>query len=114
MTSQACIDRFLSQHHVELAGVSRNGRKIGNIALMELTAKGYRNSVIHPVAETIADTASLHALAALFRRGLNRQGDNRGPLSPGSIRRSQDMTGRRRHPDRLGAGPGRQNYRPRP
>jgi len=65
MTSKTSIDQFLSQHHLALAGVSRSGKKFGNIALKELTAKGYRISVIHPGAGELGGTVVYPSLAML-------------------------------------------------
>jgi uncharacterized protein len=65
MTTMALIDQFLSCPHLALAGVSRSGKKFGNIVLKELTARGYRVAVVHPVAEKIADSACCPSLADL-------------------------------------------------
>ncbi|MGE5242973.1 MAG: CoA-binding protein [Betaproteobacteria bacterium] len=53
MTSQASVDAFLAQPALALVGMSRSGRKFGNLACRELTAKGYRVHPIHPSAEAI-------------------------------------------------------------
>jgi len=65
MTTKASIDRFLSQPHLALVGVSRSGKKFGNFALKELTAKGYRVSVIHTSAREIGGTRCFSSLADL-------------------------------------------------
>jgi uncharacterized protein len=65
MATKAFIDLFLSQHHLALAGVSRNNKKFGNIVLKELSAKGYRISVVHPSAGEIGGTACFPSLADL-------------------------------------------------
>jgi uncharacterized protein len=51
-TSQA-IDQFLAQPALALVGISRSGKKFGNIACRELKAKGYRVYPIHPSAAVI-------------------------------------------------------------
>jgi uncharacterized protein len=53
MTSQAAIDEFLVQPAVALVGMSRSGKKFGNLAYRELTTKGYRVYPIHPSADAI-------------------------------------------------------------
>jgi hypothetical protein len=53
MTSRASIDAFLAQPALALVGISRGGKKFGNLAFRELVAKGYRVYPIHPAAETI-------------------------------------------------------------
>ncbi len=53
MTSKAAIDRFLAQPALALVGMSRSGRKFGNLAYRELTTKGYRVYPIHPSADMI-------------------------------------------------------------
>jgi uncharacterized protein len=53
MTSRAVVDDFLAQKDLALVGVSRSGKKFGNMALRELTANGYRVFPVHPEAETI-------------------------------------------------------------
>jgi predicted CoA-binding protein len=53
MTSKASVDAFIGQPALALVGLSRSGKKFGNLACRELTAKGYRVYPIHPAAETI-------------------------------------------------------------
>lgn len=53
MASRASIDAFLAQPALALVGISRSGRKFGNLAFRELVAKGYRVYPIHPAADTI-------------------------------------------------------------
>jgi predicted CoA-binding protein len=48
-----------------LVGISRSGKKFGNILLQEFTAKDYRVSVVHPSAGEIDGTACYPALADL-------------------------------------------------
>jgi predicted CoA-binding protein len=46
--SQAHIDGFLKAHAMAIAGLSRTGRKFGNIAHKTLMSKGYSLYPIHP------------------------------------------------------------------
>lgn len=53
MVSGAAVETFLAQPALALVGVSRSGKKFGNLACRELQAKGYRVYPIHPTATTI-------------------------------------------------------------
>ena len=53
MTSRAAIEAFLARPAIAIAGVSRSGKKFGNLAWRELRAKGYRVHAIHPSADVI-------------------------------------------------------------
>ena len=53
MTTKAVIDDFVSQRKLAVVGVSRGGKKFGNVAYRELRAKGYRLFPVHPYAESI-------------------------------------------------------------
>ncbi len=53
MTSRAAVDSFLAQPALALVGMSRSGKRFGNLAYRELTAKGYRVYPIHPAADMI-------------------------------------------------------------
>jgi uncharacterized protein len=53
-SSRAAIDRFVAQPAIALVGLSRSGKKFGNMACRELRAKGYRVYPIHPSADVIA------------------------------------------------------------
>lgn len=53
MTSKVAVDAFLAQPALALVGISRSGKKFGNLACRELALKGYRVYPIHPSAETI-------------------------------------------------------------
>ncbi len=53
MTSKQTIDEFLSQPALAIVGVSRSGKKFGNIAYKELKSKGYRVYPVHPEADVI-------------------------------------------------------------
>ena len=53
MTSRSSVDEFISKHTFAIVGVSRSGKKFGNITFRELTAHGYKLYPIHPDAETL-------------------------------------------------------------
>jgi uncharacterized protein len=53
MSSMATIHKFLSTPAMALAGMSRSGKKFGNLAYRELVSKGYRVYPIHPDAMAI-------------------------------------------------------------
>ncbi len=53
MTSRATVDDFLAQRSLAVVGVSRGGKKFGNMVYRELKAKGYRLFPIHPEAEEL-------------------------------------------------------------
>ncbi len=65
MTSKQAIQEFLSQPSLAIVGVSRGGKKFGNIAYRELIAKGYRVHIIHPAADTIAGAKCYRSFAEL-------------------------------------------------
>ena len=52
-TSRDAINRFIAQEAIAVIGVSRLGKKFGNLACRELSAKGYRVYPIHPSAQVI-------------------------------------------------------------
>jgi hypothetical protein len=52
-TTRASIDAFVSRPALAMVGLSRSGRKFGNLACRELRSKGYRVYPIHPTAEII-------------------------------------------------------------
>jgi predicted CoA-binding protein len=53
MTSMAMINEFVTQPALALVGMSRSGKKFGNLAYRTLVSKGYRVYPIHPDATTI-------------------------------------------------------------
>lgn len=59
------VDDFVAQRTLALVGMSRGGRKFGNAAYRELTAKGYTVRPVHPEAETIGGAPCWPSLAAL-------------------------------------------------
>ncbi len=65
MASKTAIKDFLTQSRLAIVGVSRGGRKFGNIALKELKAKGYHMVPINPHVESIAGERCYSSLNAL-------------------------------------------------
>lgn len=65
MTSRATVDDFLAQRNLAVVGVSRGGKKFGNMAYRELRAKGYRLFPIHPEAEELEGDRCYPRLDAL-------------------------------------------------
>ena len=65
MSSRALVSDFVSRRTLALVGMSRGGKKFGNAAYRELTAKGYTVHVVHPEAETIDGARCWPSLAAL-------------------------------------------------
>jgi predicted CoA-binding protein len=68
MTSKAAVADFVSQRKLAVVGVSRQGKKFGNMAFRELKAKGYKLLPVHPHAETIEGERCYPNLAALPER----------------------------------------------
>ena len=55
MTTKATVEDFIAQRTLAVVGVSRGGKKFGNMARKALKAKGYRVFPINPHAERIED-----------------------------------------------------------
>ena len=53
MTSATSVNAFIREPALALVGVSRSGKKFGNLALRELRSKGYRVYPIHRDAREI-------------------------------------------------------------
>jgi predicted CoA-binding protein len=64
-TSRQPIEDFLAQRTIALVGLSRSGKKFGNMALRELRAKGYTVHAVHPTAEAIDGVPCFPDLACL-------------------------------------------------
>ena len=62
------VHEFLSQRTLAIAGVSRSGKKFGNIVLKSLKLNGYTIYPVHPVAESIDGERCYSALSALPER----------------------------------------------
>ena len=65
MNSKETIHDFLSQRKLAIVGLSRGGKKFGNMIYKELSAKGYTLYPVHPEAETIDGARCYPNLAAL-------------------------------------------------
>jgi len=65
MTNKETIQDILSQRKLAIVGLSRSGKKFGNMIYKELTAKGYTLYPVHPDAETIDGARCYPSLAAL-------------------------------------------------
>jgi predicted CoA-binding protein len=65
MTSKAAVDGFIAERTLAIVGVSRSGKKFGNMILKELSAKGYRMLPVHPEATTVGPFPASPSLAAL-------------------------------------------------
>jgi hypothetical protein len=53
MTTKVVVEDFIAQRTLAVVGVSRAGKKFGNMAYKDLKAKGYRLFPINPNAEVI-------------------------------------------------------------
>jgi predicted CoA-binding protein len=65
MASAAAINAFTSAPALAIVGVSRSGRKFGNLARRELASKGYRVYPIHPSATDIDGVRCYRSFADL-------------------------------------------------
>lgn len=67
-SSKGSIEDFLAQKTLAVVGVSRGGRKFGNVAYRELRARGYRVFPVHPSASEIEGDRCYPSLEALPER----------------------------------------------
>jgi len=65
MTTRAAVEEFLAQRRIAVAGVSRSGKKFGNLAYRALKARGYAVVPVHPHAATVEGDRCVASLAAL-------------------------------------------------
>src|SRR5512137_913761 len=65
MATKHEIDEFLAQKTLAVVGVSRAGRKFGNMVLKDLTKAGYRMLPIHPEAAELEGMRAYPSFAAL-------------------------------------------------
>jgi hypothetical protein len=65
MTSRSDVQRFVAERTLALVGVSRSGKKFGNMVLKELAGKGYTIYPVHPEAATIDGHRAFRSLADL-------------------------------------------------
>ena len=59
------IEQFVSQKRIAVVGMSRSGKKFGNMAAKELKAKGYEIYPVHPEAAEIDGFACSPSLSGL-------------------------------------------------
>ena len=59
------IDNFVSSKRIAVVGMSRSGKKFGNMAGKELKAKGYEIFAVHPDATVIDGFTCYHDLKSL-------------------------------------------------
>lgn len=65
MTSQLHIDAFLSEKNLAVVGVSREGKKFGNMAFNTLRKKGYQVFPVNKSARKIIDEDCYNGLSQL-------------------------------------------------
>jgi predicted CoA-binding protein len=65
MTTGEAIADFFDHRKLAVVGISRQGRKFGNLAFKELKAKGFHLYPVHPSAESVEGTRCFPSLAAL-------------------------------------------------
>lgn len=65
MTAKAAVDDFISQRSLAVVGVSRSGKKFGNVVYRHLRSKGYEVFPVNPNADTVEGDASYQNLRAL-------------------------------------------------
>lgn len=65
MVMRTEIDDFLGQKTLAVAGVSRQGHKIGNAIFRDLKSKGFRVFPIHPHVDRVEDEPAYASVAAL-------------------------------------------------
>jgi predicted CoA-binding protein len=65
MMTKAAVADFTAQQKFAVVGISRKGRKFGNMAFKELKQQGYRLFPVNPNAETIEGERCYPSLSAL-------------------------------------------------
>ena len=65
MTTKREIDEFLAQKTLAIVGVSRGGKKFGNMVLKDLSRVGYRLLPIHPEAAEVGGVKAWPSFDAL-------------------------------------------------
>lgn len=68
MTTAAAVNAFVNLPALALVGMSRSGKKFGNLARRELASKGYRVYPLHPVAGEIDGVSCYRRFADLPER----------------------------------------------
>ena len=59
------IDNFIGSKRIAVVGMSRSGKKFGNMAGKELQAKGYKIFPVHPEAQKIDGMTCFTSLKSL-------------------------------------------------
>jgi len=65
MTTKAAVADFTAQKKLAVVGISRKGRKFGNMAFKELKKQGYQLFPVNPNAQTIEGERCYPSLSAL-------------------------------------------------
>lgn len=65
MNSRASVEQFVAAPAMAIVGVSRSGKKFGNLALKTLRTQGYRLYPIHPSADVIDGVRCYRSFAEL-------------------------------------------------
>ncbi len=68
VVSSELVQDFVSRRRLAIAGVSRSGRKFGNLLLRELKARGYEVVPVHPEAPDLQGLPCAKGLAELKGR----------------------------------------------
>lgn len=68
MITKTAVEEFVAQRALAVVGVSRSGKKFGNLACNALKEKGYRVYPIHPHVDTIAGERCYRTLQDLPER----------------------------------------------
>jgi len=68
MTEQAAVEAFLSQRRLAVVGVSRSGKKFGNLVYRALKERGFEVVAVHPQAEVLEGDRCVPSVAALPHR----------------------------------------------
>jgi predicted CoA-binding protein len=65
MNTKADVNEFFSQPALGVVGVSRSGKKFGNIAFQDLKARGLKVYPVHPEAEQVEGVRCFPNVASL-------------------------------------------------
>lgn len=65
MTSKSTVDAFVSEKRLAVVGLSRDGKKFGNVIYKELKSKGYQLVPVHPSADSIQGDRCFENLGAI-------------------------------------------------
>ncbi len=65
MTTKTAVNDFTAQKKLAVVGISRRGRKFGNMAFKELKKQGYRVFPVNPNTQTVEGERCYPSLGAL-------------------------------------------------